>query len=83
MQTLPRIMGLSNSIMYETQKGAKYDTFKCQQGDSTSNADSLFTVIITTRTYEDLFRFVTNALKKAFVFYEAIAFTTKSSRLFH
>ena len=34
----------------------------------TSHADWLFTIIIVTWTYEDLFRLVTNALKKALVF---------------
>ena len=34
-----------------------------------------------TWTYEDLFRFVTNALKKALVFWEAIAFKTWRNKL--
>ena len=33
-----------------------------------AHADWLFTTIIVTWTYEDLFRLVTNALKKALVF---------------
>ena len=38
-------------------------------------------MIIITWTYEDLFRFVTNALKKALVFWEAIAFKTWRKKL--
>ena len=34
----------------------------------------LDTLVIVTWTYEDLFRFVTNALKKALVFKESVAF---------
>ena len=37
--------------------------------------------MIVTWTYEDLFRFVTNALKKAVVFQEAIAFKTWRNKL--
>ena len=55
-----------NSLTYEPQKGAKSNTFTCQLCDCTS--DRLFTIIIVTWTYEDLFRFVTNALKKVLVF---------------
>ena len=58
----------SNSLTYEQRKGAKSNTFSCQLCDCTSHADWLFTIIIVTWTYEDLFRFVTNALKKALVF---------------
>ena len=58
----------SNSLTYEQRKGAKSNTFTCQLCDCTSHADWLFTIIIVTWTYEDLFRFVTNALKKALVF---------------
>ena len=58
----------SNSLTYEPRKGAKSNTFTCQLCDCTSHADWLFTIIIVTWTYEDLFRLVTNALKKALVF---------------
>ena len=58
----------SISLTYEPRKGAKSYTFACQLCNCTSHADWLFTVIIVTWTYEDLFRFVTNALKKALVF---------------
>ena len=58
----------SNSLVYQPQKGAKSNTFTCQLCGCTSHADWLFTIIIVTWTYEDLFRFVTNALKKALVF---------------
>ena len=71
----------SNSLTYEPRKGAKSNTFTCQLCDSTSHADWLFTIIIVTWTYEDLFRFVTNALKKALVFYEAIAFKSWRNKL--
>ena len=66
----------SNSFTYEPRKGAKSNTFTWQLCDCTSHADWLFTVIIVTWTYEGLFRFVTNTLKKALVFKEAIAFKT-------
>ena len=66
----------SNSLTYEPRKGAKSNTFTCQLCDCASHADWLFTVIIVTWTYEGLFRFVTNTLKKALVFKEAIAFKT-------
>ena len=55
----------SNTLTYEPRKGAKSNTFTCQLCDSTSHADWLFTIMIVTWTYEDLFRLVTNALKKA------------------
>ena len=71
----------SNSLTYEPRKGAKSNTFTCQLCDCTSHADWLFTIIIVTWTYEDLFRFVTNALKKALVFWEAIAFKTWRNKL--
>ena len=58
----------SNSLTYEPRKGAKSNTFTCQLCDCTSHADWLFTIIIVTWTYEDLFHLVTNALKKALVF---------------
>ena len=58
----------SNSLTYEPRKGAKSNTFRCPLCDCTSHADWLFTIRIITWTYEDLFRLVTNALKKAFVF---------------
>ena len=58
----------SNSLTYEPRKGAKSNTFTCQLCDCTSHADWLFTIIIVTWTYEDLFCLVTNALKKALVF---------------
>ena len=58
----------SNCLTHEQRKGAKSNTFTCQLCDCTSHADWLFTIIIVTWTYEDLFRFVTNALKKALVF---------------
>ena len=58
----------SNSLTYEPRKGAESNTFTCQLCDSTSHADWLFTIILVTWTYEDLFRLVTNALKKALVF---------------
>ena len=57
-----------NSLTHEPRKGVKSTTFTCQLCDCTSHADWLFTIIIVTRTYEELFRFVTNALKKALVF---------------
>ena len=57
----------SNSLTYEPRKGTKSNTFTCQLCDCTSHADWLFTIIIVTWTYEDLFRLVTNALKKALV----------------
>ena len=66
----------SNSFTYEPRKGAKSNTFTWQLCDCTSHADWLFRVIIVTWTYEGLFRFVTNTLKKALVFKEAIAFKT-------
>ena len=53
----------SNSLTYEPQKGTKSNTFTCQLCDCTSHADWLCTVIIVTWMYEDLFRFVTNALQ--------------------
>ena len=71
----------SNSLTYEPRKGAKSNTFTCQLCDCTCHADWLFTIIILTWTYEDLFRFVTNALKKAPVFWEAIAFKTWRNKL--
>ena len=58
----------SNSLTYEPRKGAKSNTFTCQLCDCTSHVDWLFTIKIVTWTYEDLFRLVTNALKKARVF---------------
>ena len=57
-----------NSLKYEPREGAKSNTFTCQLCDCTFHADWLFTMIIVTWTYEDLFGLVTNALKKAFVF---------------
>ena len=71
----------SNSLTYERRKGAKSNTFTCQLSDCTSHADWLFTIIIVTWTYEDLFRFVTNALKKVLVFSEAIAFKKRRNKL--
>ena len=68
----------SNSL---TRKGAKSNTFTCPLCDCTSHADWLFTIIIVTWTCEDLFRLVTNALKKALVFWEAIAFKTWRNKL--
>ena len=53
----------SNSLTYEPQKETKCNTFTCQPCDCTSHADWLFTVIILTWIYEDLFCFVTNALQ--------------------
>ena len=58
----------SNSLTYERRKGAKSNTFTCQLCDCTCHADRRFTIIIVTWTYEDLFRLVPNALKKALVF---------------
>ena len=58
----------SNSLTYEPRKGAKSNTFTRQLCDCTSHTDWLFTIVIVTWTYEDLFRLVTNALKKALVF---------------
>ena len=58
----------SNSLTYERRKGAKSNTFKCQLCDCTCHADWLFTIIILTWTYEDLFRLVTNALKRLLSF---------------
>ena len=58
----------SNSLTYEPRKGAKFNTFTCQFCDCTSHTDWLFTIIIVPWTFEDLFRFVTNAWKKALVF---------------
>ena len=58
----------SNSLTYEPRKGAKSNTFTCHLCDCTSHADWLFTIVIVTWTYKDLFRLVTNALKKALVF---------------
>ena len=57
----------SNFLTYEPRKGAKSNTFTCQLCDSTSHADWLFTIIIVTWTYEDLFRLVTNAFSMALV----------------
>ena len=66
----------SNSLTYEQRKAAKSNTFTCQLCDSTSHADWLAfhnkntfkTVLdlvrVVTWMYEDLFRFLTNALKK-------------------
>ena len=54
----------SNSLTYEPRKGEKSNTFTCQLCDCTSHADWLFTITIVTWTYVDLFRLVTNALKK-------------------
>ena len=71
----------SNSLTYEPRKGAKSNTFTCQLCDCTSHADWLFTIIIVTWTNEDLFRLVTNALKKALVFWEAIAFKIWRNKL--
>ena len=71
----------SNSLTYEPRKGAKSNTFTCLLCDCTSHADWLFTIIIVTWTYEDLFRFVTNALNEALVFWEAIAFKTRRNKL--
>ena len=71
----------SNSLTYEPRKGAKSNTCTCQLCDCTCHADWLFTIIILTWTYEDLFRFVTNALKKAPVFWEAIAIKTWRNKL--
>ena len=58
----------SNSLTYEPRKGAKSNTFTCQLCDCTSHADWLYVIIIVTWTYEDLFRFVTNALKRLLSF---------------
>ena len=61
----------SNSLTYEpshVRQGEKSNTFTCQLCDCASHADWLFTIVIVTWTYEDLFCFVTNALKKALVF---------------
>ena len=58
----------SNSLTYEPRKGAKSNTFTCQLCDCTSHADWLYTIIIVTWTYEDLFRLVTNALKRLLSF---------------
>ena len=71
----------SNSLTYKQRKGVKYNTFTCQSCDCTSHADCLFTIIIVTWTYEDLFHFVTNALEKALVFWESIAFKTWRNKL--
>ena len=54
----------SNSLTYKPRKRAKSNTFMCQLCDCTPQADWLFTIIIVTWTYEDLFRLVTNALLK-------------------
>ena len=61
-------------------KGARSNTFTCQLCDCTSHVHLLYTEIVVTWTYEDLFSFVI----KAFDFKEAIAFETwriKSSEL--
>ena len=71
----------SNSLTYEPRKGAKSNTFTCQLCDCTSHADWLFTIIIVTWTYEDLFRLVTNAIKKALVFQKVIAFKIWRNKL--
>ena len=82
MILFPRLLcDNSNSLTYKQQKRAKYNTFTCQLCDCTSHADCLFTIIIVTWTYENLFHFVTNALEKALVFWEAIAFKTWRNKL--
>ena len=54
----------SNSLTYKPRKRANSNAFMCQLCDCTPQADWLFTIIIVTWTYEDLFRLVTNALLK-------------------
>ena len=48
----------------QTTKGTKSNTFTCKLCDCISHADWLFTVIIVTWMYEDLFSLVTSALSK-------------------
>ena len=48
----------------QTTKGAKSNTFTCKLYDCISHADWLFTVIIVTWMYEDLFCLVTSDLNK-------------------
>ena len=59
-----RLCDNSNPFTYEPRKGAKSNTFTCQLCNCTSLGDWLFTVTIVTWTYEDPFRFVSNAFKK-------------------
>ena len=72
----------SNSLTYERRKGAKSDTFTCQLFDCTSHADWLFTMINSNLEVWRPVLFCNQiALKKAVVFWEAIASKTWRNKL--